>query len=117
MKKLFASLALAASLSIATHSVNAEELIRGQVSAPGSTAFVVTTHLSNVLKQRHGYSMEVATGFPGVRSMVNNANYETELSIYAPALAFFLNKEIAMFKDLQNHAVAKFGSRYFFGHH
>ncbi len=35
MKKLFARLALAASLSIVTHSVNAEELIRAQVSAPG----------------------------------------------------------------------------------
>lgn len=47
---------------------SADDLIRAQVSAPGATAYVVTTHLANVLKQRHGYTVEVATGFPGVRS-------------------------------------------------
>ena len=104
MRKIFGALALTVAIGVSSFAAKAEELVRAQVSAPGSTAFVVTTHLSNVLKQRHGYNMEVATGFPGVRSMVNNANYETELSIYAPALAFFLNKKIAMFKDLENHA-------------
>ncbi len=104
MKKIIGAMLAAASLTFAAAPAFSQELIRAQVSAPGSTAFVVTTHLSSVLKQRHGYNMEVATGFPGVRSMVNNANYETELSIYAPALAFFLNKKIAMFKDVENHA-------------
>jgi len=47
---------------------SANELIRAQVSAPGATAYVVTTHLANVLKQGHGYDVEVASGFPGVRS-------------------------------------------------
>lgn len=104
MKKFAGAMLAMASLVFSTGLAQSQDLIRAQVSAPGSTAFVVTTHLANVLKRRHGYNMEVATGFPGVRSMVNNANYETELSIYAPALAFFLNNKAAMFKDLDNHA-------------
>lgn len=82
----------------------ADELIRTQVSAPGATAYVVTTHLANELKKRHGYNVEVATGFPGVRSQVNNANGEADLTLYAPALAYFLNKGIAMYANLDNHA-------------
>ena len=46
----------------------------------------------------------MATGFPGVRSQVNNANGEADLTLYAPALAFFLNKGIAMYQGLENHA-------------
>lgn len=95
---------IAITLALAAVTAHAQGLIRAQVSAPGSTAFIVTTHLASVLKQRHGYNLEVATGFPGVRSMINNAKYETELSIYAPALAFFLNSKSAMFKTLEEHA-------------
>lgn len=95
---------IALTFALAAVSVQAQDLIRAQVSAPGSTAFIVTTHLASVLKQRHGYNLEVATGFPGVRSIINNARYETELSIYAPALAYFLNNKSAMFKNLEEHA-------------
>lgn len=100
MKNLFKAALFAVSVAVPA---SADELIRTQVSAPGATAYVVTTHLANVLKQRHGYNVEVATGFPGVRSQVNNANGEADLTLYAPALAFFLNKGIAMYQNLENH--------------
>lgn len=101
MKHFFKAAISAAMLAVPA---SADELIRAQVSAPGATAYIVTTHLANVLKQRHGYNVEVATGFPGVRSQVNNANGEADLTLYAPALAFFLNKGIAMYQGLENHA-------------
>lgn len=100
MTRLIKAALVAASLAAPAA---AQDLIRAQVSAPGATAYVVTTHLANVLKQRHGYDLEVATGFPGVRSQVNNANGEADLTLYAPALAFFLNRGIAMYQNLENH--------------
>ena len=99
LKGAVAGLAVAASATYA----QAEELIRTQVSAPGSTMFTISTHLASVLKERHGYSVEVATGFPGVRSQVNTAKGEADLSIYAPPLAFFLKKGIAMYKGVENN--------------
>lgn len=101
MKHFFKAATIAA---VVAGGASADELIRAQVSAPGATAYIVTTHLANVLKQRHGYDVEVATGFPGVRSQVNNAKGEADLSLYAPALAFFLNKGIAMYGNVENHA-------------
>ncbi len=101
MRHLITAAVAVASLAVPA---SADELIRTQVSAPGATAYIVTTHLANILKQRHGYNLEVATGFPGVRSQVNNANGEADLTLYAPALAFFLNKGIAMYQNLDNHA-------------
>lgn len=52
-------------------SAQAEELARTRVSAPGSTMFVISTHLASVPNERHGYSVEVAAGYPGIRSQVN----------------------------------------------
>jgi TRAP-type uncharacterized transport system substrate-binding protein len=101
---MFARALTALAVAISATTALAEETIRLQASAPGSTMFVVGTHLATVLKERHGYTVEVATGFPGVRSMVNTANYETELAIYAPAMSYFLQKGIAMYKDTPNHA-------------
>ena len=95
-------LAAAAALSFVSASALADDLIRVQASSPGATTFNVATHLGSVLKQRHGYDLEVATGFPGVRSQVNVANGEAEIGLYAPALAFFLNRGIAMYSNLEN---------------
>lgn len=104
MKSFFAAVTIAASSVFAVSSTaSAEELIRTQVSAPGSTMFVVSTHLASVLKERHGYSVEVATGFPGVRSQVNIASGEADMGIYAPPLAFFLQNGIAMYESVENH--------------
>lgn len=61
MKHFFKAATIAA---VVAGGASADELIRAQVSAPGATAYIVTTHLANVLKQRHGYDVEVATGFP-----------------------------------------------------
>lgn len=105
MKTVITAAAIAAASTLAFASpVSAEELIRTQVSAPGSTMFVVSTHLASVLKERHGYSVEVATGFPGVRSQVNVANGEADMGIYAPPLAFFLKQGIAMYSSVEEHA-------------
>lgn len=105
MKKVFAAVAVAVSSALAFASpASSEELIRTQVSAPGSTMFVVSTHLASVLKERHGYSVEVATGFPGVRSQVNVAKGEADMGIYAPPLAFFLKDGLAMYKGVEGHA-------------
>jgi TRAP transporter TAXI family solute receptor len=101
---MFARALTALAVAISATTALAEETIRLQASAPGSTMFIVGTHLATVLKEQHGYTVEVATGFPGVRSMVNTANYETELSIYAPAMSYFLQNGIAMYKDTPNHA-------------
>jgi uncharacterized protein len=65
---------------------------------------VIGTHLASVMNERHGYQIEVATGFPGVRSMVNTAKEESDISLYAPALAYYLNNKRAMFADLENAA-------------
>ena len=62
--KIFAS-AIALSAAAWAATATAQQL-RMEVSAPGSTAFVVGTHLAAVLNERHGYQLEVATGFPGV---------------------------------------------------
>ena len=99
MKNVISAAALA--LAFCATAGSAQQL-RMEVSAPGSTAFVVGTHLASVLNERHGYQLEVATGFPGVRSITNTASGDSDLSLYAPALAFFLNNQKAMFKDLAN---------------
>jgi len=99
MKHVIGAAALA--MALCTSAGHAEQL-RMEVSAPGSTAFVVGTHLASVLNDRHGYQLEVATGFPGVRSITNTAAGESDISLYAPALAFFLNNQKAMFTDLAN---------------
>ncbi|MEM1399973.1 MAG: TAXI family TRAP transporter solute-binding subunit [Pseudomonadota bacterium] len=97
--------ALAAALLISGGTAaQADELIRTQVSAPGSTMFVISTHLASVLNERHGYTVEVATGFPGVRSQVNIAMGEADMGIYAPPLASFLQNGVAMYSGLENHA-------------
>lgn len=82
----------------------AQNQLRMEVANPGSTAFIIGTHLASVLNERHGYQIEVATGFPGVRSMVNTASEDSDISLYAPALAFFLINQRAMFADLANAA-------------
>lgn len=105
MTKRYTSAALAAAIGLfGGTGANAEELIRTQVSAPGSTMFVVSTHLASVLRERHGYNVEVATGFPGVRSQVNIAMGEADMGIYAPPLAAFLQQGYAMYSGLENHA-------------
>ena len=105
MTRCYTSAALAAAISLfGGLAASADELIRTQVSAPGSTMFVVSTHLASVLKERHGYSVEVATGFPGVRSQVNIAMGEADMGIYAPPLAAFLQQGYAMYSGLENHA-------------
>ena len=103
MKRTAAILA-AACLLAAPSAAQESGIIRAQASAPGSTMYVISTHLAAVLKERHGYTVEVATGFPGVRSLVNNANYEADLTLYAPALAFLLNNKLAMYGGLEEHA-------------
>lgn len=100
-----AAAAMAVAMSVAgVSTAQADELIRTQVSAPGSTMFVISTHLASVLNERHGYTVEVATGFPGVRSQVNIANGEADMGIYAPPLAAFLQNGYAMYANLANHA-------------
>lgn len=100
MKQLLKSAVVASLFALGSLQAQAEELIRAQVSAPGATMYVINTHLASVLKERHGYNLEVATGFPGVRSQVNNAKGEADISIYAPPLAFFMKKGIAMYQDM-----------------
>lgn len=82
----------------------AQDQLRMEVAAPGATTFIIGTHLASVLNERHGYQLEVATGFPGVRSMVNTAREEADISLYAPALAYYLINQRAMFADLQDAA-------------
>lgn len=84
--------------------VKAETQLRMEVANPGATAFVIGTHLASVLNERHGYQIEVATGFPGVRSIVNTASDAADISLYAPALAYYLNNKRAMFADVENAA-------------
>ncbi len=105
MTRFYTSAALAAAIGLCgAAAASADELIRTQVSAPGSTMFVVSTHLASVLKERHGYNVEVATGFPGVRSQVNIAMGEADMGLYAPPLAKFLQEGYAMYASLENHA-------------
>ena len=82
----------------------AQTQLRMEVANPGSTAFIVGTHLASVLNERHGYQIEVATGFPGVRSIVNTASEESDISLYAPALAYYLNNQRARFAEQTNAA-------------
>ncbi len=96
-------LAAAAALFLAGTG-RADTQLRMEVANPGATAFVIGTHLASVMNERHGYQIEVATGFPGVRSMVNTAKEESDISLYAPALAYYLNNKRAMFADLENAA-------------
>lgn len=103
MRKMLSALVLSAALASGAIAAKAEGLIRGQVSAPGSTAFVIATHVASEIKRRHGYEMEVATGFPGIRSMINNANGEADVTLYAPALTNFLVKKIGPYKNLDNN--------------
>ena len=95
------TLAALAAACLAT-AAQANSQLRMEVANPGSTAFIIGTHLASVLNERHGYQIEVATGFPGVRSIVNTASEESNISLYAPALAYYLNNQRAMFADLQN---------------
>lgn len=97
------TLAALAALCLAG-TAQAETQLRMEVANPGATAFVIGTHLASVMNERHGYQIEVATGFPGVRSMVNTAKEESDISLYAPALAYYLNNQRAMFADLQEAA-------------
>lgn len=103
MKHALKALACAMALAVSASAAFSQDLIRAQVSAPGSTAYVVATHVASQLKQRHGMEMEVATGFPGIRSMINNANGEADVTLYAPALTHFLVKKIGPYKELENN--------------
>ncbi|MEM9012097.1 MAG: TAXI family TRAP transporter solute-binding subunit [Pseudomonadota bacterium] len=103
MKPLLTAVLAALSLGVAAGPGATQDLIRAQVSAPGSTAYVVATHVASVLKQRHGYEMEVATGFPGIRSMINNANGEADVTLYAPALSNFLVNRVGPYRELENN--------------
>jgi TRAP transporter TAXI family solute receptor len=94
-------LAAAAALCLAG-TAEADVQLRMEVANPGATAFIIGTHLASVLNERHGYQIEVATGFPGVRSIVNTAGGESDISLYAPALAYYLNNQRAMFANLEN---------------
>ena len=100
MKRFFA--AACAAIGLFAVPAAAQDLIRLQASSPGATTYNIGTHLSSVLKQRHGYEMEVAAGFPGVRSQVNVAKGDAEIGIYAPPLAFFLKNGVAMYRNLEN---------------
>lgn len=67
-----------------------------------SPTTVFSIAVTQILKDEHGYSIQLSTGSPATRQAVESANDQLDLFVTAVVINHLMRKNLAMFKDMEN---------------
>ncbi len=102
----FKTVALGAAMALSAAGVQAQERVKMATIAPGSSAYLtMTTFASLVNQSQDAYEISVDSTGAATKHVIELAQGKLDFAMSAPTIHFFLKKQKAMYKKLDNAAV------------
>jgi TRAP transporter TAXI family solute receptor len=102
LKRRALALAAGTALLFGTVGAQAQETFRMASLGQASPTTVFSIAVSQILKNEHGYSVQLATGSPATRQAVEAANQQLDLFVTAVSINSYLKSGTRMYENLEN---------------